>query len=167
MFKKDKDKGKLSSQRNTTAEVSSEPFVVPRVGEIRGYATPTFDEYGQPGHEELSDITLVPGNHYAIYIVPNEIDNVGEYRYNGLKRVKVVGSQIEKSNALYFTCMKNCEDLVSSGDELEIGIKEELHRYKFKPVAKGGNRKRKTIRKRRSRKSRRNRARKTRSNTRK
>jgi len=138
-------------------DIREEPFVVSRVGEIRGSKRPIVDEYGQSNYEELSDITLKPGNYYAIYIVPNEIEDVGEYVYNGLMRIKPYGSNIEKANSLFFTCVKKCRDLVMQGDKLQIGIKEELHRYKFRPVAKGGKRTRKTFRKRRSRKNKRNR----------
>ena len=154
-FKKEKDKENVTPSRNAISEdVREEPFVVSRVGEIRGYKWTTVDEYGQPSYEILSDITLIPGNLYAIYIVPNQMEDIGEYVYNGLTRVKPFGSNIEKANSLIFTCVNNCKDMVIQGDFLQIGIKEELHRYKFKSVAKGGRRKRKTFRKRRSRKTR-------------
>jgi hypothetical protein len=148
-LKKDKENVPSHGQ-----DIRKEPFVVPRVGEIRGYIKQTVDEYGQPSYEELSDIVLKPDNYYAIYIVPDEITDVGEYVYNGLIRVKPLGSNIEKVNSLIFTCMKNCRDMVMQGDKLEIGINE-LNSYRFNPVAKGGKRRLRTIRKHRSRKSRR------------
>lgn len=155
-FKKDKENVSSHGQ-----DIRKEPFVVPRVGEIRGYIKQTVDEYGQPSYEELSDIVLKPDNYYAIYIVPDEITDVGEYVYNGLIRIKPLGSNIEKVNSLIFTCVKKCGDMVMKDDKLEIGINE-LRNYKFNPVAKGGKRHLRATRKHRSKKSRR--ARRTRAN---